>query len=291
MVDEAVKFRYQVETRYQQAVEYRIFLALESAEQVVQVVYKHRIASKQSAVGIERGGLLVEIPGTDIGVTRQLVPLCVAAQYEGHFGVHLQSGYAEQNVDAGSLHHLCGRKVVFFIEAGFQLYEDGYLLAVLCCGYQSVDDCGVLGNAVLGYHDFVYRRFVHGFIQEMNEVLERVVRVMQQQVFLFYIAEDRLPFVQASQLHGLGLADRTYGFVGIGQMPEVFHIEVLVARHQFLPVDVESVYQEVQEIVRYGTVIYKAADGPYLALLYFRLHLLYYLGGIGRLVYQNIRIP
>ena len=39
MVDEAVQFGYQIETRYQQTVEYGIFLTLESAEQVVQVVY------------------------------------------------------------------------------------------------------------------------------------------------------------------------------------------------------------------------------------------------------------
>lgn len=45
-------------------------------------------------------------------------------------------------------------------------------------GYQGVDDGGVFSYAVLGYHDFTGFRVVHGFIQEVDEVLERVIRVI-----------------------------------------------------------------------------------------------------------------
>ena len=65
--------------------------------------------------------------------------------------------------------------------------------------------------------------------RKMDEVLERVVRVVQQQVFFLHIPEDGLPLVQAGQLHGLRLADGAHGIVRIGQMPQVFHIEVFVA--------------------------------------------------------------
>ena len=54
---------------------------------------------------------------------------------------------------------------------------------------------------------------------------------MQQQVLLLHIAEDGFAFVQAGQLHGLRLADGAHGIVRIGQMPQVFHIEVFVARN------------------------------------------------------------
>ena len=93
----------------------------------------------------------------------------------------LQSGYAVDDIDAGGFHHLGGCQVVLFIETGFQFYEDGHFLAVLCGGYQGVDDGGVFGNAVLGHHDLADGRLVHCFVQEMDEVFERVVGVMQQQ--------------------------------------------------------------------------------------------------------------
>lgn len=48
-------------------------------------------------------------------------------------------------------------------------------------------------------------------------------------------------------------------------MPQVFHIEVFVARNQFLAVDAEGIYKEVQKIVGHGAVVYKTADGSYLA--------------------------
>ena len=291
MVDEAVEFGYQVEARHQQAVEYGILLALECAEEVVQVVHKYRIAGEQPAVGIEGGGFLVEVSGAYIGVAGQFVSLLVAAQHERHFGMHLQSGQAEQDVDAGGFHHLGGCQVVLFIETGFQFYEDGHFLAVLCGGYQGVDDGGVFGNAVLGHHDLADGRLVHCFVQEMDEVFERVVGVMQQQVFLLHIAEDGFTLVQTGQFHGLWLADGAYGIVRVGQVAQVFHVEVLVARNQFLAVDAEGVYQKVQKVIRHGAVVHKTADGSYLALLYLCLYLLYDLGGIGRFVYQYVRIP
>ena len=62
----------------------------------------------------------------------------------------------------------------------------------------------------------------------MDEVVEGVVGIMQQQVLLLHIAEDGFAFVQAGQLHGLGFLDGTYALVGIGQMPQILHVEVLV---------------------------------------------------------------
>ena len=291
MVDEAVQFGYKIETRYQQTVEYGIFLTLESAEQVVQVVYEHRVAGEQAGVGIERGCLLIKVSGTYIGITGQFVSLPVAAQHKGYFGMYLQSGQAEQDIDAGCFHHLGGCQVVLLIEAGFQLHENGYFLAILRSGYQGVDNGGVFRDTILGDHNLAYGRLVYGFVQEMDEVLERVVGIVQQQILFLHIPEDGLPFVQASQLHGLGLADGAYGTVRIGQMPQVFHVEVLVAGYQLLTVDAESVYQKVQKIVGHGTVVYKTADCSYLALFNLTLYLLYNLGCIGRFIYQYIRIP
>ena len=74
-------------------------------------------------------------------------------------------------------------------------------------------------------------------------------------------------------------------------MPQVFHIEVFVARNQFLAVDAEGIYKEVQKIVGHGAVVHKTADGSYLAFFHFAFHLLYNFGSVGGLVYQYVRIP
>ena len=113
---------------------------------------------------------------------------------------------------------------------------------------------------------------------------------MQQQVLLLHIAEDGFAFVQAGQLHGLGFLDGTYALVGIGQMPQILHVEVLVSRHQLPAVYAVGIYQKVEEVLGHGAVVYKTAHGAYLAFLYLLLHLLDDFGGIGGIVYQNIRI-
>ena len=124
----------------------------------------------------------------------------------------------------------------------------------------------------------------------MDEVVEGVVGIMQQQVLLLHIAEDGFAFVQAGQLHGLGFLDGTYALVGIGQMPQILHVEVLVSRNQLAAVDMESVYQEIKKILRHGTVVHKAAYISYLAFLYFSLYLFDDFGSVGGIVYQYIRI-
>ena len=80
----------------------------------------------------------------------------------------------------------------------------------------------------------------------MDEVVEGVVGIMQQQVLLLHIAEDGFAFVQAGQLHGLGFLDGTYALVGIGQMPQILHVEVLVSRHQLPAVYAVGILPEVR---------------------------------------------
>ena len=124
----------------------------------------------------------------------------------------------------------------------------------------------------------------------MDEVVEGVVGIMQQQVLLLHIAEDGFAFVQAGQLHGLGFLDGTYALVGIRQMPQILHVEVLVSRHQLPAVYAVGIYQKGHKIIRHRLIIHKTAQGSDLAFLYLLLHLLDDFGGIGGIVYQNIRI-
>ena len=92
--------------------------------------------------------------------------------------MYFQPGYAVYYFNAGSLHHFGCGKIIFFVEAGFQFHEYSDFLTVLGSSYQGVDDSGVFGYAVLSHHDFTGFRVVHGFIQEVDEVLKRVIRVI-----------------------------------------------------------------------------------------------------------------
>ena len=144
----------------------------------MEVVDDDGIAGEQSAVGIQCGGLFIEIPGADIRIAGQFLILFVTAQDEGDFGMYFQFGYTIYNIDTRCFHHFGGGKVVLFIEAGFQFHEDRDFLSILGGSYQGIDNGGVFRHPVLGYHDFAYGRFVHRLVQKVDEVLERVVRVM-----------------------------------------------------------------------------------------------------------------
>ena len=92
--------------------------------------------------------------------------------------MHFQSRDTIYYLYAGGLHHFGGGKVVLFIEAGFQLNEYGYFLAVLGGGYQGVDNGGVFCHTVLCDHDFPRFRVMNGFIKEMDEVFEGMIRII-----------------------------------------------------------------------------------------------------------------
>ena len=51
-VDEAVQFRYEVEAGDEESGEFRIFLALQGAEEVVKVVHYFLAAGEKSTVGV-----------------------------------------------------------------------------------------------------------------------------------------------------------------------------------------------------------------------------------------------
>ena len=87
-VDEAVQFRYEVEAGDEESGEFRIFLALQGAEEVVKVVHYFLAAGEKSTVGVQGGGLFVEVARADVGVAGDFLSIQSAATDEGHFGVY-----------------------------------------------------------------------------------------------------------------------------------------------------------------------------------------------------------
>ena len=54
----------------------------------MKVIDDDGIAGEESAVGIQCGGLFIEIPGADICIAGQFLILFVTAQDEGNFGMY-----------------------------------------------------------------------------------------------------------------------------------------------------------------------------------------------------------
>lgn len=204
--------------------------------------------------------------------------------------MHFQSGDTVYDFDAGSLHHFGGGEVVFFVKTGLQFYEYGDFLTVLGSGYQGVDDNGVFGYAVLRHHDFAGFRVVHGFVEEVDEMLERVVGVVKQQVLLGDVVEDGFLFVEEGELHRFRLFHTVQGFIRVGEMAQVFQIEVLVAWDELVTLDAEGVYEEVPKVLWHGAVVDKTAYVAYLAFLHFPFQLGYEVGAAGGVVNQNVGI-
>lgn len=73
-------------------------------------------------------------------------------------------------------------------------------------------------------------------------------------------------------------------------MAQVFEVQVLVAGDEFVTVDAEGVDQKVEEVLRHGTVVDKAADVAYLAFFYLLFQLSYEVGAAGGVVYQNVGV-
>ena len=153
--------------------------------------------------------------------------------------MHLQSLHAINDMDTCLLHHLCSSQVVLLIESGLQLHKYRHFLAILCSSYQGINHLGIRSYPILRNHDFRYGRIVYSLIKEMDEMVERIIRIMYQQVVLAYIRQDALFLVQAVQGHGLQPL-RTHQFgIRIRQLGQVFQVQMLVARHQVVRMNIE----------------------------------------------------
>ena len=78
-INQAVQFGDEVETSDKKGGELRVFFALQGAEEVVEVVHYFLAAGEKSAVGIEGGGLLVEVARADVGVAGDFLTVQSAA--------------------------------------------------------------------------------------------------------------------------------------------------------------------------------------------------------------------
>lgn len=78
--------------------------------------------------------------------------------------------------------------------------------------------------------------------------------------------------------------------VRVGEVTQVFQIQMLVAGDKLVTLDAEGVHQKIEEVLRHGAVVDEAADVADLAFLYFFLQLGYKVGAAGGVVNQDVSV-
>ena len=150
---------------------------MQGAEEVIEVGHYLRTAGEKATVGVEGGGLFIKVTGADIGVAGYFFTVSPRRRIRATLACTFRPGMlyiilmpaaciisAVARLFSSSKRAFSSTNTVTFLRLGG--------------GYQGVDDGGVFRYAVLSYHDFTGFRVVHGFIQEVDEVLERVIRVI-----------------------------------------------------------------------------------------------------------------
>ena len=165
---------------------FRHFLS-QYLEELMQVAHHLRMRSEQSRIGIQVSCLLIEIAGADVGKALLVASILEFPKHECYLGMHLQPLHAINDMDTGLLHHLGSSQVVLLIESGLQFHKYRHLLAILCSSYQGIDNRRVWSYPILRNHDFRYRRVVNGLVKEVDEMVERIIRIMYQQVALAHV--------------------------------------------------------------------------------------------------------
>ncbi len=173
-----------VELGYQQMPEImHVGLSLQHAEHFVNITDNLLVGGEQPLVGIDAGRFLVEVAGTQVGISLdRVIRIVTPFPHVSQFGMYLQPRQAVDYLYACLLHQLGREVVVFLIKTGFQFHEDGHLLAVLGCTDQAVDHSRVFRHTVLRYFDFQYLRVEGGLKQETQQVVERLVGEVQQHI-------------------------------------------------------------------------------------------------------------
>ena len=78
--------------------------------------------------------------------------------------------------------------------------------------------------------------------------------------------------------------------VRVGEVTQVFQIQMLVAGDKLVTLDAEGVHQKIEEVLRHGAVVDEAADVADLAFLYFFLQLGYKVGAAARVLDQDVSV-
>ncbi len=230
VVDETIELTPAVDGGDQQVVELvapvGVFDVLEHALHLCGDV---RMAGQQREVGIDLGGLLVEVAGPDMGIAHRLAVFVASNQAE--LGVDLEARHPEHHLDPGIGENVGPVDVGGFVETGAQLHHHGHLLAVVGGIDEGVDDPRLLGDPVDIDANGADRRIERRLTHQLGEVVELVVRVVEQDVLLGNGIEGIDEAVKVAAIDGRQLGVFQIVAAHVGEADEILEVVIAPARH------------------------------------------------------------
>ena len=145
------------------------------------------VAGEQAPVGVELGGARVVVAGGKVHVAPQ--PVVLAAHHQQHLGVGLVPDHAVDHVRADLFQPLRPVDVRFLVEAREQLQHHRHLLAAARRADQDFHQLGFRAGAVDGHLDRGHARIARRLLEERDDRLERLERVVEQDVAFAHHAQ------------------------------------------------------------------------------------------------------
>ena len=260
-MDHASQFRHHIEAGDQQMAECRSGqLPFQHRKHFVYIGYQFRIRSQQRHIGIDACRFFIEIAGTQIGKIPPLAAVFrIFPQNNRHFCMYFQTGNAIDDANTRLLHPFGRTHIVLFVETGFQLHKDRHLLPVLSSADQRIDNSRVLRHPVLRDFDLIYFRIKSRLHQEADQVVERLIGEMQQDIPFFHRPEDRAHLVQKRHTHGRRDLLLQFFSSWIRQFDQILQIVIPSSQYQIVCGNTKSIAYKRQEIIRHIAVIHKSA--------------------------------
>lgn len=174
-------------------------------------------------IAVEARGRRIVIAGGQVDVATDHAEL--ATDHQRDLAMGLEPDQAVDHVHARFLQHTRPRDVAAFVEAGLDLHDRGDLLAVFRSANEGADDgrigAGPVQCLLDGQHVGVVGRFGH----EVDDMIERLVGVVQKDVALGERLEN-LAFVQLwNQLGHEGLVVKIAQQRVVGKRRQIAHAQ------------------------------------------------------------------
>ena len=184
--------------------------------------------------------------------------------------MHLQPGYAVDDLDP-RLAHLFGRAhVVLLIEARLELHEDRHTFAIARGTDQGVDHGRVFRHAILRDLDLLHVRIERRLHEEAQQIVKRLIGKMQQHVAPLHGAKHGRQLLEIRHSQRCGRRAHQLRPDGVRKEDHVLQVHVKPTEDEVVGGNVERPTDEGQHIGRHLAVVHEAAQGADLPLAHLR---------------------
>ena len=265
-VDKLLEGLAHVVGRHEQVLVLELLVAVgEELEDVAHILDDALVGGQQTEITVDARRILVEVARSDVGIAPHAGALAPLDQDD--FAVYLQVLDGIDDLDPLALQQVGVLDVLLLVEARLQLDEHRDLLAVFGGVDQRVDDLRVLGRAVERDGNPLDPGVDGRLAQEVDEVLERVVGEIEEDVALAHHLQDALEGDDVAVLQ-LCRIDRQQVGAHLREAHQVFHQVVAVARcKRSGSRQLQLAGQHVEQVDGHLAVVYQPDRQPVAAAL------------------------